>query len=318
MNLFLLKYSFITIVISFIGTACNSHASLARSVVDRTSSGEVIKQFENEAIPPATDMPLGRTLLPDDTHLTLPFTPKIEAKVDSIGESVQKVYWEKLKDSSGHICIQYKQPVNGYEVKVLFSPDEFFLGSEYEPSRVIGIGIIYIATSYSVISVAHNNFFIQSPPFDVDSIYEMIGKTIYLDYEIESKTEDEYVFFPRKTPFFFTDVNLDGRIDFLLTNYHLGQKGVNSYLAYYWDEEFDNRVYPIGSPFNDLDALTKINKETGEVIQTFTGNPYITRIYRYGDCYSYYLEEEEVHFWERECTFKFERKLIKEIIIKDK
>lgn len=180
--------------------------------------------------------------------------------------------FNKISDEN-FVTIKFNQPINGYRVGVIWMPDMRIY------DRFMGKAIIaFTNNKKESMYIVHNNF---SLPYDcfIDSLHskeelelmvqditdEKIksfakGQLYHLDYKLSDKPQnDSLVHLEEKAPFFFADVNFDGRDELLLGNYGLGQRSVTSYDVYWFSTEGIS-ICQI-EPLQYLDVLSTINKK---------------------------------------------------------
>jgi len=182
-----------------------------------------------------------------------------------------------------HIHLKYKQPVNGYKVEVAFLPQEaiydkisgwatlrFKNQTTGEEHR---IGTSYFAVSWrNFPDIFKNQDQLLSMAENEELGLIAKGQTYNLDYkffENPGMTDKEFIlshpFFYGEYPFFFADVNFDGKDELLLTNFGQGQRGCSSYTVF--------SIAPDGSfqlmteaPFDRLDDFSTIDRENKQII----------------------------------------------------
>lgn len=137
-------------------------------------------------------------------------------------EKKQKAYIaQEFKDLNfPRIYIKYKQPVNGYTVKVLWMPYTYN-GKTCEAGKAV----LYFESE-------DNHFYIQTRSYSDTAVYSHTnlkdGDILFWDYTPKKKDEilSEY------SPFFFSDVDFDGEDELLINEHRGGSRGTNSYEVY--------------------------------------------------------------------------------------
>ena len=177
--------------------------------------------------------------------------------------------WESFFDGTKTVHLQFEGVINDqYKVDVLWSPDD-------ENTPVLS-GSAIIRFSYNSgghFSVSADSFhitknlglfqtdesceFICTKPVDISKVYSVrydeLGKVSFFDNSHQEKTNP---------PFFFEDIDFDGKDELIITDYRAGQRGVDSYTVYKDDYKNGNKYnLAVNEPFNVIDSLTTFNKE---------------------------------------------------------
>ena len=147
-------------------------------------------------------------------------------------------YYKKRRDSimfSNKSLIIYKQPINGYKVKVAWQQDKEFGEKAYF-------------------------YFNDTLRFTVEGWADARLKELQYDTLIDyiPKRADE-VYLSEKSPFFYSDVDFDGEDEFIVNLYEYGTYGSNLYAVY--ERDFELRT---DEPFiylqNEQCVFDSINK----------------------------------------------------------
>lgn len=239
-------------------------------------------------------------------------------------EKKQKAYIaQEFKDLNfPRIYIKYKQPVNGYTVKVLWMPYTYN-GKTCEAGKAV----LYFESE-------DNHFYIQTRSYSDTAVYSHTnlkdGDILFWDYTPKKKDEilSEY------SPFFFSDVDFDGEDELLINEHRGGSRGTNSYEVY--------KIHPYyaeiikDAPFANLEnGNTEFDLKNKTITSSFSDSAFesVTYIYKaikqekieYGDpepCYKFELVKVEFYYRHTECNeYKvyikdgYKYKLIKDEII---
>ena len=221
------------------------------------------------------------------------------------------------------IYIKYKQPVNGYTVRVLWMP----YTDESEETSETGSALLYFESE-------SNHFYIQTRSYRDTAVYSHTklkdGDILFWDYTPKKKDEilSEY------SPFFFSDVDFDGEDELLINEHRGGSRGTNSYEVY--------KIHPYyaeiikDAPFANLEnGNTEFDLKNKTITSSFSDSAFesVTYIYKaikqekieYGDpepCYKFELVKVEFYYRHTECNeYKvyikdgYKYKLIKDEII---
>lgn len=159
-------------------------------------------------------------------------------------------------------CLQihYAKPIEGYKVSVLWYP-------EIEVSSgVIGKAILHFEFKNGINFNLTHNFFVSSiinaNPKTGSPIINPT-KTIYSIDNYYSSNNTNFLTDCKLEPFFFEDVNFDGKKELLLTKSRQGQRFVNTFEVYLIDKDggLVDDLYQItrDMPFAALDAHSVIN-----------------------------------------------------------
>lgn len=158
--------------------------------------------------------------------------------------------------------LEYENEINGYNVIVDWKPRNIRF------DHIIGPAIIQFKKKDSLIfTITNNNFSVLKKliPFecssDSTSIKRIKQNNIKLKY-IEPELNIKNGFFTNTVPFFFNDVTFDNKKELLLLEINNGQRGLNTYKVYQFDnEDLELELYNITfkEPFSLFDEYTEID-----------------------------------------------------------
>ena len=160
---------------------------------------------------------------------------------------------KEFKELESHIprfYIKYKQPINGYSVKVMVE-------SVDEPSRAI----LEFSKDGKVAFTLENRYFYESAlEGDKKKIFKK--GVYYVDYKIR-KNERFSGDLDKGVPFFFQDVNFDNTKELVFSLWGQGQRHTSMYKVYSVNENAEDILYQItdNEPFNKLDDFTKFDQK---------------------------------------------------------
>jgi hypothetical protein len=178
---------------------------------------------------------------------------------------------DNIFNNSGIVLIKYRTPVNGYNVDAIWYPNEEYLA---------GYAILRFHDGERSFAVLHECFFPSesfASKIEQDTALSM-SRLYVLDYE-EGNYEWHDVF-KGYAPFFFADVNFDGKKDLILNYRRQGQRHTNMYRAYLADSPFEpyntDLLYRQTEklPFVKFDDLTKFDFEKKEIILHGSGGAF--------------------------------------------
>lgn len=192
--------------------------------------------------------------------------------------------------------LKYNKPVHGLSVRVLWMPKEF------RNQHVLGPAIIELTNLEHGTSstVVNNHFGIKADRLEgsIDKVQaeeegghvvNILKKDIGLQYADPKIAEEEYNFGTDEEPFFFYDINFDGRDDFILVEMYNAQRGGHSYKAYdladsqdIWVLEDDYLQITNKEPYRLLDYSTTVDRQKKTIaIHVSAG-----AVYSYQDIYA--------------------------------
>ena len=115
-----------------------------------------------------------------------------------------------------HIYIKYKQPINGYTVKVMWL-QYGEVGNALFCLEKQGVQYYYFAEKWT-----------DKILYDKGNTYPH-NTVIELDYTAKLKSEE---YLSDDSPFFFSDVDFDGEEEFIINRYKSGSRDSNAYDVY--------------------------------------------------------------------------------------
>ncbi len=214
-----------------------------------------------------------------DTIKTIP--KKRKKKVDIAQE---------FKDlNRPRVYIKYKQPVNGYTVKVLWMP----YTDENGYTAETGNAILYFENE-------DNHFYIQTKCYRDTAVYSHThledDDVLFWNYTPKKKGE----ILSQYSPFFFSDVNFDGEKELLINDYNGGSRGSNSYEVYKIHPYYADIIKeaPFVNLENDMTDFDSANK-TITCHYSLSSFESTTHIYKQ-------VKQEKIEWTEPEDSYKFE------------
>ena len=214
-----------------------------------------------------------------DTIKTIP--KKRKKKVDIAQE---------FKDlNRPRVYIKYKQPVNGYTVKVLWMP----YTDENGYTAETGNAILYFENE-------DNHFYIQTKCYRDTAVYSHThledDDVLFWTYTPKKKGE----ILSQYSPFFFSDVNFDGEKELLINDYNGGSRGSNSYEVYKIHPYYADIIKeaPFANLENDMTDFDSANK-TITCHYSLSSFESTTHIYKQ-------VKQEKIEWTEPEDSYKFE------------
>lgn len=183
------------------------------------------------------------------------------------------------------IYIKYKQPVNGYTVRVLWMP----YTDESEETSETGNALLYFESE-------NNHFYIQTRSYRDTAVYSHTklkdGDILFWDYTPKKKGE----ILSQYSPFFFSDVDFDGVDELLINDYYVGP---NSYEVY--------KVHPYYAeivkekPFDNLQGgVTQFDIKNKTITKHYADGPVVyTHTYKA-------IKQDEIEYSAPESHYKFE------------
>jgi hypothetical protein len=185
--------------------------------------------------------------------------------------------------SSSVVTVTYSKPVKGFSIQALWVP------SEIRNGYVLGPAIIKLTNEKSGASstVTNNVFSIplekvakditKEQGQDGDSVLKVLNRSIPLGYSNPKISEEPYNFGTDQEPFFFYDINFDGRKDFILVEMFNGQRGGHTYKAYALSDSQNIEVLEDGylqitnkEPFNLLDFSTTVDRKNKRIVINYS------------------------------------------------
>ena len=179
------------------------------------------------------------------------------------------------------VRVNYSEKINGYEVSVIWKPNELRAG------HAIGPAILEFKSDKSNFTITNNFFALTTEQFkfvEKDNVITAIkSNEITLKYQepsLQNGTFENVDF-----PFVFVDLNFDENKELLITKWGQGQRWVNSYSAYsFKDGELESDRHQITSkePYNQIDFKTTFNKNNKELILFLSGGVCASEYKTYG------------------------------------
>lgn len=165
-------------------------------------------------------------------------------------EQMDSAFFKEYKEQKKHIYICYKQPVEGYTVTALCTMDELDIIFS-ENNGIHGKALLRFENDST-------HFYIYNSSFSDSILYYGMKKgikdkeVIYIDYRPISANDICYCF----TPFFFQDVNFDGRKELLINKWQTRPKGHSSFDVYDLQSDPKKLTEP---PFDKYDHMTRVD-----------------------------------------------------------
>lgn len=163
---------------------------------------------------------------------------------------MDSIFFKEYQEQKKHIYIRYKQPVEGYTVTALCTMDELDIIFS-ENNGIHGKALLRFENDST-------HFYIYNSSFSDSILYYGMKKeikdkeVIYIDYRPISANDICYCF----TPFFFQDVNFDGRKELLINKWQTRPKGHSSFDVYDLQSDPKKLTEP---PFDKYDHMTRVD-----------------------------------------------------------
>ena len=153
------------------------------------------------------------------------------------------------------ISIEYKQPVNGYTVKVICSPYDCY--DKERDTEIWGKALLCFEKDNRCFYI-YNDSYSDSLLFYENKTPIKDGMVLYLDYL--PKRADEYL--SENSPFFFHDIDFDGKEELIINNWREGIRYCNIYDVYKVDESgfrqiTDPPFYKISNYATEFDPINQ-------------------------------------------------------------
>lgn len=163
---------------------------------------------------------------------------------------MDSAFFKEYQEQKKHIYIRYKQPVEGYTVTALCTMDELDILFS-ENNGIHGKALLRFENDST-------HFYIYNSSFSDSILYYGMKKeikdkeVIYIDYRPISDNDICYC----STPFFFHDVNFDGRKELLINKWQTRPKGHSSFDIYDLQSNPKKLTEP---PFDKYDHMTRVD-----------------------------------------------------------
>lgn len=163
---------------------------------------------------------------------------------------MDSAFFKEYQEQKKHIYIRYKQPVEGYTVTALCTMDELDILFS-ENNGIHGKALLRFENDST-------HFYIYNSSFSDSILYYGMKKeikdkeVIYIDYRPISDNDICYC----STPFFFHDVNFDGRKELLINKWQTRPKGHSSFDVYDLQSNPKKLTEP---PFDKYDHMTRVD-----------------------------------------------------------
>ena len=205
------------------------------------------------------------------------------------------------------IHLKYKTPVNGYDIDVLWTnitPISLVFWAAGENDKLIGTAIIRFKKENCYTEVIHESFTLDMSVFDVKTPEDFYNMKDFYVIEYDKGKSSTYDKFPSRTdlPFFFCDVNFDGKKDLILNLYCWGARFSNAYRVYLAENDcFETDLLYRATeqkPYIKFDDNTEFDYKKKEITLYSSGGwaTYTKEFYKlnkYGDFELYKIEELE-------------------------
>ena len=175
---------------------------------------------------------------------------------------MDSVFFKEYREQKKHIYIRYKQPVEGYTVTALCTMDGLDIIFS-ENNGISGKALLRFENDST-------HFYVYNSSFSDSILYygmerEVKDKeVIYIDYRPISDSDVCYC----STPFFFQDVNFDGKKELLINKWQTRPKGHSSFDVYVLQPDLKKLTEP---PFDKYDHMTEIDT-VNKTIKLYEGS----------------------------------------------
>ena len=165
-------------------------------------------------------------------------------------EQMDSVFFKEYREQKKHIYIRYKQPVEGYTVTALCTMDGLDIIFS-ENNGISGKALLRFENDST-------HFYVYNSSFSDSILYygmerEVKDKeVIYIDYRPISDSDVCHC----STPFFFQDVNFDGKKELLINKWQTRPKGHSSFDVYDLQSDPKKLTEP---PFDKYDHMTRVD-----------------------------------------------------------
>lgn len=175
---------------------------------------------------------------------------------------MDSAFFKEYQEQKKHIYIRYKQPVEGYTVTALCTMDGLDIIFS-ENNGISGKALLRFENDST-------HFYVYNSSFSDSILYygmerEVKDKeVIYIDYRPISDSDVCYC----STPFFFQDVNFDGKKELLINKWQTRPKGHSSFDVYVLQPDLKKLTEP---PFDKYDHMTEIDT-VNKTIKLYEGS----------------------------------------------
>lgn len=191
---------------------------------------------------------------------------------------------ESVKDTviynTDTIQIYYKNKIENYTVSVKWIPREANCVS------VDGNAYISFKHNSGTSFIVHHKFFSSDLcSYDTTNGLAILPKerTFKINYPLNTKNE----YLRKDVPFYFADVNFDGKKELILVNYGEGQRLCNSYSVYALNNQYglvdSTEQITNQEPYKYFDSMTEFNRKNKTILIYLSGGAvnYEYRTYKY-------------------------------------
>lgn len=153
------------------------------------------------------------------------------------------------------VFIKYKQPINGYTVKVMCMPYECY--DKERETEIWGSALLCFEKEYS-------RFYVYNESFSDSILYyvnkESVKDGLVLNIDYLPKQKDEYL--SENSPFFFQDLDFDGTEELVINNWRQSIRYCNTYDVYRIDIGGSELIttppfYKISNYMTEFDSIKK-------------------------------------------------------------
>ena len=153
------------------------------------------------------------------------------------------------------VFIKYKQPINGYTVKVMCMPYECY--DKERETEIWGSALLCFEKEYS-------RFYVYNESFSDSILYyvnkESVKDGLVLNIDYLPKQKDEYL--SENSPFFFQDLDFDGTEELVINNWRQSIRYFNTYDVYRIDIGGAELIttppfYKISNYMTEFDSIKK-------------------------------------------------------------
>ena len=175
---------------------------------------------------------------------------------------MDSLFFKEYREQKKHIYIRYKQPVEGYTVTALCTMDGLDIIFS-ENNGISGKALLRFENDST-------HFYVYNSSFSDSILYygmerEVKDKeVIYIDYRPISDSDVCHC----STPFFFQDVNFDGKKELLINKWQTRPKGHSSFDVYVLQPDLKKLTEP---PFDKYDHMTEIDT-VNKTIKLYEGS----------------------------------------------